>query len=93
MGDEVLARLSPLVGVTLAGEGEGALDRRPVDPVVAVGFVLADDREQVTEQGPLLGGQMLGDLVDGRRGAVRSLRADLDVPTPVERGGCRFAGR
>ena len=34
-----------------------------VDRLVAVGGVLADHREQVAEQRPLVGGQVLGDLV------------------------------
>jgi hypothetical protein len=32
MGDEVVARLAELVGVTVAGEDEGALDLAPVVP-------------------------------------------------------------
>jgi hypothetical protein len=88
MGDEVLARLAALVGVALAGEREGTLDRRPVDPVVAVDLVLADDREEVAQQGPFLGRQVLGDVVDGGRGPVRLLGADLDVAAAIDRGGC-----
>ena len=93
VGDEVLARLAALVGVALAGEGEGTLDRRPVDRLVAVGGVLADHREQVAEQRPLVGGQVLGDLVQRRRGAVRVVGADLDVATAIDRGRGRPLGR
>ena len=46
---------------------------------VAVGRVLADDREQVAEQRPLVRGQALGDLVHRGRGPVRVVGADLDV--------------
>ena len=42
--------------------------------VVAVGAVLADHREQVAEQRALLGGQVLGDLVDRRRRAAARRR-------------------
>jgi hypothetical protein len=93
VGDEVLARLASLVGVVIAGEGEGALDRLPIDAVAAVGGVLADDREQVAEQGTILRGQMLGDLVDRRGGTVRLFRSDLDVATAIQRGGSPFLGR
>jgi hypothetical protein len=84
VGDEVLARLAALVGVAVAGEGEGSLDRRPVDRRVAVGAVLADDGEQVAEQRAVVGREVLGDLVDGRRWAAGVLRADLDVAAPVD---------
>jgi hypothetical protein len=75
-----------LVGVTLACEGEGALDRVAVDLVMAVGRVLADDREEVAEQLALVGIEVLGDLVDRRDRARRLGGADLDVTTPDDRG-------
>jgi hypothetical protein len=50
VGDEVLARLAPLVGVVLAGEDEGALDLIAVDLEAGVVRVLLDDREEVAEQ-------------------------------------------
>ncbi len=93
MGDEVLARLAALVGVAVAGEGEGALDRLAIDAVVTVGRVLADDREQIAEQRPVVGGQVLGDVVDRRRRAVRLLGSDLDVPMAIDRGGCPLVSR
>ena len=59
VGDELLAGLAPLVGVALAGEGEGALDRRRGRSArVAVGGVLLDHGEQVAEQRALLGGEV-----------------------------------
>jgi hypothetical protein len=83
VGDEVLTRLATLVGVTVAGEGEGAFDRGAVERRVAVGAVLADDGEQVAEQRPVVGREVLGDLVDGRRGAARVVGTELDVTAPV----------
>jgi hypothetical protein len=56
VGDEVLARASLLVAVALAGEREGALDRLGVDREADAVAVLGDDREQVAEQRPLIGG-------------------------------------
>jgi hypothetical protein len=91
--DEVLPRLAPLVSVTLAGKGESALDRRPIDALIAVGRVLADNREQVAEQGALVGGQVFRDLVDRGSGPVSVLGPDLDVTTAIERGGCPVVGR
>ena len=61
--------------------------------VLAVGRVLADDREQVAEQRPVVGGQVLGDVVDGRGRAVRVLGPDLDVPTAIDRGRCPLVSR
>jgi hypothetical protein len=83
VGDEVLAGLAPLVGVALAGEAERVLDRAAVEPaVVAVCAVLADDREQVAEEGALVGGQVPGDLVDRRRRPVAAV-ADPRMTAPV----------
>ena len=86
--DELLARPPALVGVALAGEREGPLDRLAVEPVVAVRRVLADHREQVAEQRPLVGREALGDSIDRGGGAVRFLGADLDVTAAVGRDGC-----
>jgi hypothetical protein len=55
VGDEVLARLAALVGVVLAREDEGALDRLPIDLQARVAGMLLDDREQVAEQAALQG--------------------------------------
>ena len=93
VGDEVLARLAPLVDVAFAGEGEGALDRGLVDGRVAVGAVLAHDREQVAEQCPVVRREVLGDRVNRRRRPSRLLGSELDVPAPVRRGGCRPVSR
>jgi hypothetical protein len=85
VGDEVLSRLAPLVGVALAGEGEGVLDRAAVEAaVLAVGAVLADDREQVAEQGAILRGQVPRDRVDRRRRTM-ARAADSRVAAPVGR--------
>jgi hypothetical protein len=59
MGDEVLPGLPQLVGMALAGEGEGALDRGAIDLFDRAGGVLLDDREQVLEQRALLLGELL----------------------------------
>jgi hypothetical protein len=88
MGDEVLAGLALLVGVALAGKGEGTLDRVAVDLLMPVGGVLADDREEVAEELALVGVEVLGDIVDGRDRAVGLPRADLDVTAPNDRGSC-----
>jgi len=48
--------------------------------------VLADHRQEVAEQNPVLGSQPLGDLVDGRgrdRGGL--VGADACVATAIER--------
>jgi hypothetical protein len=79
VGDEVLARLAPLVGMALAGKCEGPLDRNPVDLRGAAGGVLTDYREEVAEELSLLIRELLRDLVD-RRGPVRAvLGADTGV--------------
>jgi hypothetical protein len=93
MGDEVLARLAPLVDVALAGEGEGALDRLAIDGLVAVGRVLADDCEQVAEQHAVGVGEVLGDLIDRGRRAARFLGADLNMATAINRGASPVLGR
>ncbi len=90
MSDEVLAGLALLVGVALAREGEGALDRVAVDVLVAVCGVLADDREEVAQQCAVIGVEVLGDLVDRSRRARGFSGADLNVPTANERGRRRL---
>jgi hypothetical protein len=89
VGDEVLTRLAPLVGVALAGEAECVLDRGAIEPVLAVGAVLADDREQVPEQRPFADREVLGDVVDRRGSAGRGvLGTDPGVSAAVRRAGC-----
>jgi hypothetical protein len=58
---------------------------------MAVGGVLADDREEIAKKLALVGVEVLGDLVDGRDGAVGLAAADLDVTAPSDRG-CRALG-
>jgi len=53
--------------------------------------VLADHREQVAEQGALVGAQVLGDLVDRRRGAVDVVGPDPGVAVALELGGLAAA--
>jgi hypothetical protein len=90
VGDEVLARLALLVGMALAGKGEGALDGVAVDLLVAGGGVLADDGEQVAEQRAFVGIEVLGDLVDRRGNAARVAGANLNVAAACERGRSRI---
>jgi len=73
VGDEVLARSPALVGVALAGEGEGALDGLGVDLARALDAVLLDHRQQVAEQGALVVGQLLSEV--GQRHDRRGLAA------------------
>jgi hypothetical protein len=92
VGDEVLARAAALIGMPLAGEGKGALDRRAVEVARAVGAVLADDREKVAEQRAVLGRKPTRDLVDRRRGSEPAIAgADPRVSAPV--GGRGRLGR
>jgi hypothetical protein len=86
MGDEVLARLAALVGVTGARERERAGDRVAIDRRLAVARVLADDREQVAEQRALLGIEALGQLADRGGDAVR-LVLDPDPRVTAAVGG------
>ena len=78
VGDELVARAAPLVGVALAGELEGALDGARSSGRRLRG-VLGDDREQVAEERPVLGRE--------RARRTRRPRADdgrvLAVPTRV----------
>ena len=83
MGDEVLSRLALLPCVALACEGEGALDLLALDRLGQLGLVLLDNREQVAEQRPLVGGQLAGDRVRARcTGALRGL-AYAQVPAAI----------
>src|SRR5262249_14286946 len=79
MGDEVLARLSLLTRVALAGEGEGALDLVPIDWFGGVRLVLLDDRAQVAEQRTLVRAQLLGDGVGAGRSRAPDGLADAGV--------------
>jgi hypothetical protein len=73
--DEVLARLTALVGVVLAGEQERVQDRLAVDRLGDLVRVLGDDREQVGQQ-----------LVLERREVVRDRqRAVVAVLDAVDR--------
>ena len=81
VGDEVLARLALLVGVALAGEGEGALDRLAVDRLASVVAVLRDHREEVAEQRALLGASS-SRVIESRA------RACSAVPSTARRPGC-----
>jgi hypothetical protein len=84
MGDEVLARAAPLVGVTLAREEERVLDHLQVDPACGVIRVLLDHREEVAEQLALLvaerggraGGTVAVGLVYGPMVEIRPLFGD-----------------
>jgi hypothetical protein len=104
VGDEVLARLAPLVGVVLAGEDEGALDGLALDLQARIRGVLFDDREEVAQQ-PALQRREVGALdrpdVLGVLGAADGAtlgggparldrRAPLAVAPPVPVGDDRF---
>jgi hypothetical protein len=73
VGDEVLAGAPPLIGVVVAREREGALDRVAIDRADPVLRVLGDDREEVAQQVALGGRQLLGDLVYRRGGVLGTL--------------------
>ena len=85
VGDEVLARLAPLVGVALAGEGEGALDRargrRRPPPSAACSPITAKRSPSSSRSSAR---QVLGDRVDGRRRTGRVVGADARVAAAVE---------
>ncbi|MGB2852284.1 MAG: hypothetical protein WBC01_11525 [Solirubrobacterales bacterium] len=87
MVDEVLAGAALLVGMALAGEGEGALDRLAVELLPGLGGVLTDDSEEVAQQSTLLLAQSPRDLVDwcGRR-SVDMVNSDPGVAVGVELG-------
>jgi hypothetical protein len=76
MGDEVLARKSPLVAVVQAGVDERALHPLAVDRLGGLIGMLLDDREQVAEQALLSRRQLRA-----RNRGVSSRIADL-----VDRG-------
>jgi hypothetical protein len=48
--------------------------------------VLLDHGEQIAQELSLLGREVLGDLVDGRRGSLAFERADARVPATVRWG-------
>ncbi len=78
--DEVLARATALVGMALAGEGEGGLDGITVDGSGAPLGVLGDDGQKVAKQRSFLGRERLGELVDrgGRcRGSVAGSKSGV----------------
>ena len=81
MRDELLAGLSPLVGVTLAGESESVTDLVQVDRLDRVLRVLGDDREEVRQQVPLLREKILVPLGDerGLRLAAVPIRHQADA--------------
>ena len=76
MGDEVLARAPPLVGVVHAGVDERLLDPLAVDRRRRLVGVLLDDREQVTEQS----------LLDRRQIGALAPDVDVGVGDVVHRG-------
>ena len=90
MGDEVLSRLALLAGVALAGEGEGALDLLAIDRLGDVGLVLLDHREQIAQQGALVGGELARDRRPrGECGSCREAR----LPAYARGDRRRAAGR
>lgn len=83
MGDEVLAGLPLLARVALAGEGEGPLDLPAVDRLRRIGGVLLDDREQIAEQGALVGRELARDRISARRPVLADRLADSGVPATI----------
>jgi hypothetical protein len=69
--------------VALAGEGEGALDLLAVDRLRYVGLVLFDHREQVAEQGALVGRELPRDRVRARRARAARRLADARVTAAI----------
>ena len=87
VGDEVLAGAPPLIGVALAGEGEGALGCLGVDPPRSLEAVLLDHRQQIAQQRALVVGQRLRALGERRHGrALAAAGADPGVTPAVGRG-------
>ena len=92
VGDELVARFAHLVGVPIAGEDEGVLNRIAVDRHKRLVLMLADHRKQITEQAALLGGEATGQVVDrGRRNGLRG-GTHLGVTVPVCRCGRAVRG-
>jgi hypothetical protein len=90
MGDEVLSRAPPLVGVPLTREGERRLHGASIHRARAVLRVLGDNREEVAEEGALARRELLRQLVDGGGGRLRhAARAHARVPPPVVRPALR----
>jgi hypothetical protein len=83
MGDEVLAGLPLLARVALAAKGEGPLDLPAVDRLRRIGGVLLDDREQIAEQGALLGRELARDRISARRPVLADRLADSGVPATI----------
>jgi hypothetical protein len=90
MRDELIARAALLVGVALAGEYEGVLDRLPIQrarpPAVSVagaGIELLDQCEEVAEESPLLVRKAGGDVVGRQDLVVGGGCSDLRVPAAV----------
>jgi len=54
--------------------------------------VLADHGEQIAEQRPVVGGQVLGDVVDRCRRAVGVLGSNLDMAAAIGRGRAPAVG-
>ena len=81
VSDEVLAGAATLVGVALAGEREGVLDRAALERLGALVGVLLDDREEVAQQRALVVVQRLCVLVLGqRRASAVAVGADPRMP-------------
>ena len=88
MHDEVLAAGAALIGMTLAGEEEGALDELAVDALGGLAGVLSDDREEVAEHAALLVAEaVLGACRSGvaRLADGRSLELRPPARTPLAR--------
>jgi hypothetical protein len=83
VGDEVLAGLPLLPGVALAGEGERPLDFLAVDRLGRIGGVFLDDREQIAEQGALIGRQLTRDRIRARGPVLADRFADSGVPAAI----------
>jgi hypothetical protein len=89
VGDELVAGAAHLIRVALAGEDEGALDRAAVERLgtgsVGARVELLDQREEVPEQGALLGVQRPRDVVERRRLVLGRGGADLRVAVAIRR--------
>jgi hypothetical protein len=86
VGDELVTRFAHLVGVPLAGEGEGALYGVAVDRRARLVLVLADHGKKVAKKPALLGGELDAQArLRGRRAGF-DRRPDLGVAGAVSRG-------